>query len=153
MKKEDNTIKIIWHYLKSAKLKLFLYIFLVVCTYLPVLLNAYFWGMALEGLILKDFSKFVLYLGLWEGLYILFYSLLQIPRDALYNELEIQFTKNVSKDLYHKLDNLPAKAFEDIGVGEWINRIYTDPDRVMELLNKLIRMICRALVLSLFSQN
>ncbi len=146
MEKDKNTVKIIWYYLKDKKKKLFLYIFLVIFTYLPVLLNAYFWGMALEGLMMEDFSKFVLFLGLWEGLYILFYSLLQIPRDALYNELEIQFTKNVSKDLYQKLDNLPAKAFEDIGVGEWINRIYTDPDRVMELLNKLIKMICRALV-------
>lgn len=146
MEKDKNTVKIIWYYLKDKKKKLFLYIFLVICTYLPVLLNAYFWGMALEGLMMEDFSKFVLFLGLWEGLYILFYSLLQIPRDALYNELEIQFTKNVSRDLYQKLDNLPAKAFEDIGVGEWINRIYTDPDRVMELLNKLIKMICRALV-------
>lgn len=146
MEKDKNTVKIIWYYLKDKKKKLFLYIFLVIFTYLPVLLNAYFWGMALEGLMMEDFSKFVLFLGLWEGLYILFYSLLQIPRDALYNELEIQFTKNVSRDLYQKLDNLPAKAFEDIGVGEWINRIYTDPDRVMELLNKLIKMICRALV-------
>ena len=48
--------------------------------------------------------------------------------------------------LYKKIDNLPAKAFEDIGVGEFINRLYTDPDRVMELLAKLIKLLCKALV-------
>ena len=41
---------------------------------------------------------------------------------------------------------LPAKAFEEIGVGEFINRLYTDPDRIMELLQKLIRLVCKALV-------
>ncbi len=53
---------------------------------------------------------------------------------------------NVSKDLYTKIDDLPAIAFEDIGVGEFINRLYNDTDRVMELMNKLIRLICKSLV-------
>ena len=37
-------------------------------------------------------------------MYLVFYGLLQIPRDNLYNYLEIKFTKNASKDLYQKLD-------------------------------------------------
>ena len=145
MKKVSN-FKILFHYLKHDKLKLWLYIFLVLLTYLPSLATAYFWGIALEKLILKDFYGFVLFLAIWEGIYIFFYTILQIPRDTLYNELELKFTENVSKDLYRKIDSLPAKAFEDIGVGEFINRLYTDPDRVMELLQKLIKLICKAFV-------
>lgn len=125
---------------------MFIYILLVLFTYIPSLVTAYFWGIALEALISKNFNDFVLYLAIWEGIYIFFYTILQIPRDALYNYLEIKFTKNVSKDLYKKIDKLPAKAFEEIGVGEFINRLYTDPDRVMELLQKLIRLVCKALV-------
>lgn len=144
--KKANSFKIIWHYLKDEKLRLFTYIVLVLLTYLPTLMAAYFWGKALEFLILKDIINFVKYLALWEGLYILFYSILQIPRDKIYNYLEIKFMKNVSKDLYKKIDNLPAKAFENIGVGEFINRLYNDTERIMDLLSKLIRLVCKALV-------
>ena len=144
--KKMNSFKILWNYIKEDKLKLFLYIFLVILTYLPVLFSAYFWGKALEYLILKDFKNFLIYLIIWEGTYIILYTILQIPKDKLYNNLELKFMKNVSIDLYKKIDNLPAKAFEDIGVGEFINRLYTDPDRVMELLAKLIKLLCKALV-------
>ena len=144
--KKFSTFKILFHYLKDEKLKMFIYILLVLFTYIPSLVTAYFWGIALEALISKNFNEFVLYLAIWEGIYIFFYTILQIPRDTLYNYLEIKFTKNVSKDLYKKIDMLPAKSFEEIGVGEFINRLYTDPDRIMELLQKLIRLVCKALV-------
>lgn len=145
--KKLNSFKILFHYLKDEKIKLCLYIFLVLMTYLPSLATAFFWGIALEALIGGKFLSFVLYLAIWEGLFILFYTVLQVPRDKLYNYLEIKFTKNVSKDLYRKIDCLPVKAFEDIGVGEFINRLYTDPDRVMELLQKLIKLICKGFVI------
>ena len=137
---------LIFKYLKEDKLKLIIYLILVFTSYVPSLGAAFFWGLALEKLILQEFQRFVLYLVIWEGLYILFYSILSMPRDYLYSYLEIKFTKNVIKDLYHKISNLPAIAYEDIGVGEFINRMYTDPDRIMELLAKLIKMSCRALV-------
>lgn len=144
--KKYNNFKILWHYLKDEKLRLIIYIVLVISSYLPVLFAAYFWGKALEFLIVKDFLNFLKYLACWEGIYIVLFCLLQIPRDKIYNYLEIKFIENVSMDLYKKIDCLPAKAFEDIGVGEFINRLYNDPDRVMELLAKLIRLICKALV-------
>lgn len=144
--KKYNNFKILWHYLKDEKLRLIIYIILVLSSYLPVLFAAYFWGKALEFLIVKDFLNFLKYLACWEGIYIVLFCLLQIPRDKIYNYLEIKFIENVSMDLYKKIDCLPAKAFEDIGVGEFINRLYNDPDRVMELLAKLIRLICKALV-------
>ena len=147
--KKFSSFKILFHYLKDEKLKLFIYVFLVALTYLPSLATAYFWGLALEKLILKDFSSFVIYLAIWEGIYILFYTVLQIPRDKLYNYLEIKFMRSVSFDLYKKIDCLPARAFEEIGVGEFINRLYTDPDRVMELLQQLIKLLCKSLVIIL----
>ena len=41
---------------------------------------------------------------------------------------------------------MPAIAFEEIGVGEFINRMYTDPDRILDLLNKLIKLTCRLVI-------
>ena len=138
--------KIFWNYIKDDKFKLFLYVLLVALSYLPALVAVYFWGVAVEALTAKDFNLFALYLTIYEGIYILLYTFLQIPRDYLYTYFEIKFTKSVSKDLYRKMDKLPAIAFEDIGVGEFINRLYTDPDRVMELLSKMVRLICKAIV-------
>ncbi len=147
--KKAKSFKILFHYLKKEKIVLFLYFLLVICTYTPGLLTAIIWGKAIEILLTKDFISFIKCLMLWEGLFILFYVVLQIPRDMLYNYLEIKFTKNVSKDLYKKIDNLPAISFEEIGIGEFINRLYTDPDRIMELLAKMIKLMCRALVVIL----
>lgn len=149
MVKKISSFRVLFHYLRDEKLKLFIYVSLVALTYLPSLATAFFWGLALEKLILKDFNSFVLYLAIWEGIYILFYTILQIPRDKLYNYLEIKFVKSVSFDLYKKIDCLPAKSFEEIAVGEFINRLYTDPDRVMELLQQLIKLLCKSLVIIL----
>ena len=144
--KAKNNFKIIWHYLKDEKLKLFTYLTLVILTYIPGLLSAILWGLALEHLTNMDFKMFLLYLTIWEGSFIFFYVILSAPRDLLYNHLEIKFSKSVLKDLYHKITELPAIAFEEIGVGEFINRMVTDPDRVMELLARLIKMTCRSVV-------
>lgn len=144
--KKAKSFKILWHYLKQDKIRLIGYILLVMFTYFPTLLSAYLEGKTIELLVSKDFSGFAIFLIIWESLYIFCYSILQIPRDYLYNYLELKFMKNVSKDIYKKIDNLPAIAFEEIGVGEFINRLYTDPDRVMELLSKMVKLICKSFV-------
>ena len=141
-----KSFKVLWYYLKGDKVKVLLYMLLVLLNYLPALISAFFWGKALEYLINKDFSNFSIYLIILVSIYILFYTLLQIPTKKLYNYLEIKFMKNVSEDLYKKIDNLPSIAFEDIGVGEFINRLYTDPERVMSLLAQLVKLMCKAIV-------
>lgn len=148
-KNKEKNFKLIFRYLKKDKFRLFLWLLLVVLTYIPMLLSAFFWGFAIEGLIAQNISKFFTFLALREGSYILFYSILCIPRDSLYNYLEIKFSKNVLKDMYKKITDMPVIAFEDIGVGEFINKMTTDPDRVMELLGKLVKMSCRAIVVIL----
>ena len=144
--KKLNNFKLLFKYLNKDKLKIFIYVLLVLSTYVPVLCAAFLWGRSLEELLAKRFDKFVLYFAIWVGIYILCYSILQVLRDKLYNYLEIKFTKNVSIDLYNKIDKLPAIAFEDIGVGEYINRLQNDTDRVMSLLNKLIKLTSKSLV-------
>lgn len=146
-KRKRNTFKIILSYLKDEKLRLFIYILLVILTYIPTLLSSFFWGYAIEALVNNLFNSFIIFLLLREGMHILFYCVLAVPRDSIYNYLEIKFSKNVIKDLYTKISDMPAIAFEKIGVGEFINRLTTDPDRVMELLNKLVKMLCRLIVI------
>lgn len=145
--KKENSLKILWHYIKDDKFKIFIYILLLFLTYLPALVAAYFWGKALEVLIVKDLFKFFMYLGIWSLIYIICYAILQVPRDKLYNYFEIKFMSRASHDLYTKIDKLPAIAFEEIGVGKFINRLYNDIDRVMSLANSLIKLICKSFVI------
>lgn len=85
--------KVLFHYLKDEKIKVFIYMFLVLITYIPSLISAYFRGNALESLVTHNFYQFTIYLVIWESIYIIFYTILQIPRDMLYNYLEIKFIK------------------------------------------------------------
>ena len=144
--KKLKNFKLLWHYLKHDKLKILLYIFCVLLAHIPALISAYFWGKSLEYLVAQDFEKFSFYLILLSSTYIFCYTLLQIPSKKIYNYLTVKFIKNVSRDLYVKIDNLPAIAYEDIGVGEFINRLYDDTERIMSLLAGLINLICRAIV-------
>ena len=133
--KKTKSFKVLFHYLKDDKFKIVLYLFLVLLTHFPPLFAAVLWGKSVEFLIQKDVANFSLYFTIWVMVYILCFSILQIPRDKLYNYFEIKFMKRVSFDLYHKINNLPAIAFEEIGVGEFVNRLYNDIDRIMSLLN------------------
>ncbi len=138
-----RNFKIIWDYIKDEKFKFFMYVLLVALSYIPSIAAVCFWGLAVEALTIKDFNLFLFYLIVYEGVYILFYTVLQIPRDYLYNYFEIKFTKEVSKHLYSKIDKMPAIAFEEIGVGEFTNRLCNDPDRIMELMSQMIKLICK----------
>ena len=143
---KKSGFKLLWNYLRNDKLMVVIYIFLILLNYLPSLISAYFWGKALECLILKDLSNFSYYLIIWSSIYIIFYTFLQIPKEKIYNYLSIKFMKNVSFDLYSKINKLPTIAFEDIGVGEFINRLYDDTERIMNLLAQLIKLICQSIV-------
>ena len=56
MKEKNKYFRIIWHYLKNDKLKIFIYILLVLLSYFPALAAAFFLGKALEALIIKDIT-------------------------------------------------------------------------------------------------
>lgn len=143
--KKLSSWRIFFNYLKEEKLKFILYVILVITSCLPAFIAA-LWGVAVEYLVANEFHKFVFCVVLYEGIYILTFTILEVPREYLYNYLENYFMKRVTKDLYHKINNLPAVAFEEMSVGEFVNRIYFEPEKIMELLNKLIRLLCRAVV-------
>ena len=143
--KKLSSWNVFFNYLKEEKLKFILYVILVITSCLPAFIAA-LWGVAVEYLVANEFHKFVFYVVLYEGIYILTFTVLEVPREYLYNYLENYFMKRVTKDLYHKINNLPAVAFEEMSVGEFVNRMYFEPEKIMELLNKLIRLLCRAIV-------
>jgi len=145
-KKKNNNFKILWQYLKKDLFTFIFYIIMVVIFYIPSLISPYFWGKALEALSRVDWKTFITFICLSSGMEIITYGFLYLPRKKSYNKLEMDFFKNVSIDLYQKIINMPTKAFEEIGVGEFINRLYNDPDNIIQLMSQLIDLICRGLV-------
>ena len=145
-KKKDNSFKLIFHYLKGEKVSLVLLVILMICNYIPDLCCPIFIGKALEFLLLKKYALFVKYLVLYFSGYVIVYGVLLIPRLILYNKLQMSFINKVCKDMYNKYQNLPAIAFEKAGVGELINRLSSDPDRVLDLLNQLVKMILKIIM-------
>ena len=144
--KKDNSFKLIFHYLKEDKVKMILLVILMICNYIPDLCCPIFIGKALEFLLLKKYALFVKYLVLYFSGYVIVYGVLLIPRMILYNKLQMSFINKVCKDMYNKYQNLPAIAFEKAGVGELINRLSSDPDRVLDLLNQLVKMILKIIM-------
>lgn len=144
--KSLNNFKILFRYFKNDKLLLFTYIIFTIFKYFEPLANAFIWASAFQALSEGNTSGFVKYLILWSFVIIFAWVIIQLPTSLIYNKLEKKFMENVSKDLYAKVNELPAIAFEDIGVGEYINRMYTDPDRILELLQKLIKLTCRLII-------
>lgn len=123
-----------------------LLVILMICNYIPDLCCPIFVGKALEFLLLKKYALFVKYLVLYFSGYVIVYGVLLIPRMILYNKLQMSFINKVCKDMYNKYQNLPAIAFEKAGVGELINRLSSDPDRVLDLLNQLVKMILKIIM-------
>lgn len=144
--KSLKNFKILFRYFKDDKLLLSTYIIFTVLKFFESLVNAFVWANAFQALSEGNTGGFVKYLILWSSIIIIAWVIIQLPTSLIYNKLEKKFMENVSKDLYAKVTDLPAIAFEDIGVGEYINRMYTDPDRILELLQKLIKLSCRLVI-------
>jgi ATP-binding cassette subfamily B protein len=141
-----KNFKILLRYFKDDKLLLFTYIFLTIVKYFEPLVNAFIWAEAIDAIAGGNKRLFFICLILWSSIIIVAWVFIQMPTDLIYNKLEKKFMENVNKDLYVKVSDMPAIAFEDIGVGEFINRMYTDPDRILELLQKLIKLTCRLVI-------
>lgn len=144
--KSLKNFKILFRYFKEDKLKLILYIFFTILKYFEPLVNAFTWANAFQALADGNQTLFMKYLVLWSSFIVIAWVFVQLPTDLIYNKLEKKFMEYVNKDLYAKVTDMPAIAFEDIGAGEFINRMYTDPDRILELLQKLIKLTCRLII-------
>ena len=144
--KKLKHFKILFKYFKKDKLRLFAFLFMTVLKYFEPLLNAFIMANAFQALCDGNKTLFVHNLFLWSLIMIVAWVFIQLPTDLLYNKLEKDFMENICKDLYSKITDLPAVAFEDIGVGEFINRIHSDPDRILDLLQKLIKLTCRLII-------
>lgn len=142
MSKKDVFVTV-WKYLKGSRIKVFIYLVLMILTNIVYLIYPYFWANALSALINKDLNLLLLYLACWSGLSILSRIILDLPIEFLYKRIEISFIKKFQTDLYNKTLNLPAIAYEKLGSGEIVNRVFNDPKTVTETLGTFVNLFSK----------
>ena len=135
--------KLILNYLKNDKLKIFLYvIFSILLNVLPLVISIVS-AYTLDSLTSNKQLSFIFFLVILYLSNVITWSICNVILELLYNKLENNFVKNGQVELYNKMLNLPAIAFEDMGVGELTNRLNNDLEKIISLLKKIVDLSSR----------
>lgn len=143
---KKNNFKIIFKYLKKEIWLIVLYIIITILKTIMPLIHTFVWATAFAGIIDGNYQQFFINLCIASGIDIFSWSLLELPDGLIVNKLQQKFMENITKDMYAKIGDLPAIAFEEMGTGEFINRLTTDTDRILDLFQRLIRLTLRLIV-------
>ena len=152
--KDLKNFKIIIKYLKKEKVRVILYILLSIIINIVPLTTSIFWAYTVDNLTTNQEVNFLIFLILFSLSNILSWSIIYTLKELLYNRLEKIFIKNGQIELYNKILNLPAIAFEDMGVGELTNRLNNDLEKIISLLKRIVDLSSRlitALVILIYS--
>ena len=152
--KDLKNFKIIIKYLKKEKVRVILYILLSIIINIVPLTTSIFWAYTVDNLTTNQEVNFLIFLALFSLSNILSWSIIYTLQELLYNRLEKIFIKNGQIELYNKILNLPAIAFEDMGVGELTNRLNNDLEKIISLLKRIVDLsskLITALVILIYS--
>ena len=141
--KDIKYFKIVLNYLKSSKIYVFFFVLVDILYNAIPLFVAILWANSIDSLTIMNQPQFIINLILWVICEVLCWGVCQLIHDYLYIKLENIFVKNISIDLYKKMINLPAIAYEEMGVGELTNRLTNDTNNIMSLLKQIINLISR----------
>ena len=137
-----KSLKSLKAYYSKDKSKIILLGIVMLIANIETLLFAALWGLILENLVAGKFFEAILFLLLQLVLF-----LFDVGIDALTNylrsKLEMSMLKDIQVDIYKKVINYPAVAFEERGVGELNNRIHNDTDRIVSLFSNFMALISR----------
>ena len=148
--KKLKYFKILLRYLKNEKLLIALYIILSVIMYASPVLGTLVWADMYEALSEVNLHNFLILIVINGALNILCWSILDYPINRIFNRLQANFMSEINRDLYKKINDLPSIAFEEIGTGEFVNRMYTDPNNILDLLSLLIKLSTRLVTAVVF---
>ncbi len=140
-------LKSIWIYIKYDKWKFYIFVFFNFLLSAYWMLHPYIFGKAVSSIVEGSFNDFLYYMLLLGGTYILV-IFIAIIQKYFRTIVELNFLKRISKKIYQKALNLPVEAYDKKAIGEIVNKITTDPGKVIELLGKLIEAAVKILSLA-----
>ena len=129
-------------YYVKEKFKIILLAVTLVISNLIVLLYSALWGFILQNLTEGKFFEAVLFILLHLILFVADTGLNAFV-NYLQNRLESTVLKDIQKQLYAKVIDMPAVAFEEHGVGEITNRIHNDTDMIISIFMRFVDLISR----------
>lgn len=138
--------KILLRYLKDQKFLITLYIILSIISYIIPVYISFVWADTFDALVNSKLESFLVLVIFHGAMCSLVWSIMDYPINYIFNKLQARFMYEINKDLYKKINDLPAIGFEEIGTGEFVNRMYTDSDRIMSLLSHLIKLGTRIII-------
>lgn len=137
-----KALKTLKKYYKEDKKAIILLGFLIIFSNFEVLFFAAIWGYVLEFIMAKKFLEAVLFLLLQLGLFFLDAAINSLI-NWLQSRLEKSMLSKLQSDLFSKVIDFPAVAFEEHGVGEFNNRILGDTDNIISLFTNFVYLLSR----------
>ncbi len=135
-----KSLKNINKYFKNHKAKILLLSIIILASSLISLLYTALWGFILDNLMQKKFFEAIVFLLLYLVFSILC-VLVEVFARYLQAKLERIIIKDIQIDLFGKVIHFPVVAFEEHGVGEYVNRIYHDTDQLLNNFTKFVSLI------------
>lgn len=135
-----KSLKNINKYFKNHKAEILLLSIIILASSLISLLYTALWGFILDNLMQKKFFEAIVFLLLYLVFSILC-VLVEVFARYLQAKLERIIIKDIQIDLFGKVIHFPAVAFEEHGVGEYVNRIYHDTDQLLNNFTKFVSLI------------
>lgn len=131
--KNKKYFKLLSNYLKDEKIKIIIYIILYLSLTIPTIVIPYYFGLSLDYLIKQDIQNFLKCILISWLFTIICYNFVSLKINLIYFKIEQNVSNKLVKDLYQKVSNLKVISFENTGVGEFTNKIYLEPKKIIEL--------------------
>ena len=125
-------------YLKNSKGKLIIASTLIVITAIIGMSYGILIGLAIEALTNMDLRWGIIYLLICLGVAVIFRDLLFHIAFVMLRKIEAKVSAELLKDVYNKVLDLPAYAFEIKTSGELINRLTNDTASISDTFNRIL---------------
>ena len=135
-----RALKSLKKYYHKDRKNIFVLTVLIFISSFVSLVFAAIWGLILNSLMQAKFFEAVIFL-LLELVTFLGDTALQASLNYFQAKIEMSMVKDIQFDIYKKILDYPAVAFEEHGVGEMNNRIHGDTQEIVNLFSRFVSML------------
>ena len=134
----------LYRFVKKDKLKILLAFVLILISALLSTTTGYLQGEVTEAIIKLNVKTAILFLGLYFLVTGVLENVFRNLGVLVARKIETNLARRLSVNVYRKMLNLPAYAFEERSSGELINRINSDTESLSYNFDSILRMIIDA---------
>ena len=134
----------LYKFVKKDKMKILLAFVLILISALLSTTTGYLQGEVTEAIIKLNVKTAILFLGLYFLATGVLENVFRNLGVLVARKIETNLARRLSVNVYRKMLNLPAYAFEERSSGELINRINSDTESLSYNFDSILRMIIDA---------